>query len=91
VAIHDIDMKPIGAGRFHGLDFVPEAAEISGQYGRRDFDRLHLGYLSHARGKETVGIMAVRQREKIAASRHALGLFGKILRGLIQDKPLMVR
>jgi hypothetical protein len=36
VAIHDVEMEPVGAGFFGAPDFVRELGEISGENGGRD-------------------------------------------------------
>ena len=38
MAIHDVEMQPIGAGLFGPMDFVCEARKIGGQDGRSDQD-----------------------------------------------------
>ena len=86
VAVHDIDVQPIGAGRFDSLDFVFETAEIRGQNRRSDFHRLHLRNLSHARGKKTIGIIPVRQRLIIFSPHNVRRAVGKIARGIFQLK-----
>jgi hypothetical protein len=65
VAVHDIDVQPIGARGFDSLNLVFETAEVRGQNGRGDFHRLHLRSLSHARGKKPVSVMKMRQCLKI--------------------------
>ena len=37
VAVHNIDMKPVGAGRFDCLDLVFEPAEVGGENRWSDF------------------------------------------------------
>ena len=40
MAVHDIDMNPVGAGRFDRLDLVFQPAEVGRQYRRSDFHPL---------------------------------------------------
>ena len=36
MAVHHIDMDPVGAGRLDGLDFRAQPGKVGGQDGRRD-------------------------------------------------------
>jgi hypothetical protein len=37
-AIHHVDVDPVGAGGFDGLDLAREVAEVGGEDRRRDFE-----------------------------------------------------
>jgi hypothetical protein len=41
MAIHDVEMKPVGPGFFDAADFVGELGEVRGKDGRSDQDFRH--------------------------------------------------
>ena len=49
MAVHHIDMDPVGTGGVDRADFLAKTREIGGQYRRRDADRLHAPVLSMVR------------------------------------------